>query len=140
VVLLAVLAATVAGACSSSDEARSADTTTTVGGTAPPELAIGSNVSIPVTLAVPEGFVAPDTRGVVIPPVLGKRKEVDHTEPVLPVVGGTSRIRGLVTGPDGPVEGATVRLERFVGEDFGRLDVTTNKDGIYEAQGIFGGR
>jgi hypothetical protein len=133
---LAVLAV----ACSQGADQRAAGTTTTVAGTAPPELAVGSNVTVPVTLAVPDGFVAPDTRGVVIPPVLGKRKDIDHSKPVLPMGGGTARIRGTVIGPDGPVEGATVRLERFVGEDFGARDVSTNKDGIYDVGDLPGGR
>ena len=42
--------------------------------------------------------------------------------------------------PTGPVEGATVRLERFVGEQSGTLDVRTNADGRWVAIDVYGGR
>ncbi len=140
-VLLAVLlgAAVALSACSGTGDQR-AVATTTLPDTVPPELAVGANVTVPVTLPVPDNFIAPDTRGAQIPPVLSKVKDYDHSRPILPVAGGTSRIFGVVLGPDGPVEGAVVRLERFVGPDFGQLDVRTNKDGKYEAHDILGGR
>jgi hypothetical protein len=47
---------------------------------------------------------------------------------------------GLVSGPDGPVKGATVRLERFVGDQGGFADVTTDDGGRYNADGVYGGK
>jgi len=137
VVLLGL--ATALSACSGTGDER-AVATTTLPDTVPPELAVGPNVTVPVTLPVPDNFLAPDTRGVLIPPVLSKVKDSDHSKPILPVEGGTAKISGTVFGPDGPVEGAIVRLERFVGPDFGQLDVATNKDGKYRADNILGGR
>lgn len=95
----------------------------------------------PPTLPVPEGFVAPDTRTVILQPVIGRyRPPPPPEEPTLPVVGGKARLSGIVVGPDGPVDGATVRLERFVGEQWGEHDVTTDADGEWEAFELFGGR
>jgi hypothetical protein len=92
-------------------------------------------------VTLPEGFVLPDTRTVVLPPVLGRPKgEADRSRPLLPIRGGGAKLSGTVFGPDGPVEGATVRLERFVGDDFGREDIATNRDGRWEASGLIGGR
>jgi len=105
--------------------------------TAPPDDQLSSLIT------VPPGFVAPDGRGVALPPVTAKPKpgpEIDHTLPLLPMQGGTSKIVGTVFGPDGPVEGARVRLERWVGFDHGQLDVDTNKDGFFVADELLGGR
>jgi hypothetical protein len=144
--VVGVLAALGLGAaCSGSEPSGSADApvgTTSVVTAVPPELAAGSNVTVPATIAVPDGYIAPDTRNVRLDPVLGKPRpdKVDHTKPQLAVVGGTAKVHGTVFGPDGPLEGATVRLERFAGADFGILDVVTDKDGQYHADGILGGR
>lgn len=69
-----------------------------------------------------------DYTGVVLNPVEGRQKE----EPVK-VLGGEASLGGILLGPDGPVGGATVRLERFVGDAVGRLDVTSNADGTWKA-------
>ncbi len=129
-------------ACSGADPQGVGIATTTVVTTVPPELATGANVTVPVTIAVPDGYVAPDTRNVRIAPVIGKPKpdKIDHDKPQLDVEGGTAKMHGTIFGPDGPVEGATVRLERFAGIDFGILDVVTDKDGTYHADDIKGGR
>ena len=71
--------------------------------------------------------------------------------PALPSVGGTTttavppnvgraRLSGLVSGPQGAVVGAVVRIERVVGDTTQRLDVATGPDGRYDAPGIGGGR
>jgi len=69
-----------------------------------------------------------DYTGIALDPVEGK---------VIPeaaeVLGGDASLTGFVTGPDGPVGGATVRLERFVGDAVGRLDIVTNADGSWKA-------
>lgn len=53
---------------------------------------------------------------------------------------GTASLRGVVIGPSGPVPGATVRLERYVGELAASGIVTTGSDGSWEATNIKGGR
>jgi hypothetical protein len=76
----------------------------------------------------------------------------DLEKVTLPGVGGTTTTRpvaigpgpativGRVDGPDGPVAGATVQLERFVGDRVATLRVPTAADGSWNAQGVLGGR
>ncbi|MEM7339519.1 MAG: carboxypeptidase-like regulatory domain-containing protein [Actinomycetota bacterium] len=54
--------------------------------------------------------------------------------------GGTSSLAGTVVGPDGPVAGATVRVERHSNRGIADLDVDTNPDGTWSLGGIVGGR
>jgi hypothetical protein len=92
-------------------------------------------------VTLPPGFVLPDTRAVVIPAVPSRpQPEIDRSVPRLPVRGGSASLEGTVFGPDGPVEGAVVRIERFVGDDFGREDITTNREGRWSVDGLLGGR
>lgn len=57
------------------------------------------------------------------------------------VVGpGPITIVGRVTGPDGPVAGAVVRLERLVGDGSATLEVPTAADGTWNAERVLGGR
>jgi hypothetical protein len=90
----------------------------------------------------PEGFTAAP------PPTTAPR---GGARPVLAAVDGTTttavppnvgraRIAGFVSGPDGAVAGATVRLERVVGGATQVLDVVTTPEGRYDAGGIGGGR
>jgi hypothetical protein len=75
---------------------------------------------------------------------------VDYTGVVLPGVGGettstidetgTARLVGTVTGPRGPVVGATVRIDRLVGGREVRKDVVTGADGRWELKEVPGGR
>ena len=53
---------------------------------------------------------------------------------------GRARLRGRVQGPDGPVAGATVRLERVVGDTVAARDVLTGPDGGWDVPDILGGR
>ncbi len=77
----------------------------------------------------------PDFSGVALAPVEG----ATTTSEV--VVGpGRSILAGRVDGPEGPVEGAVVRLERLVGDAVARLDVVTGPDGRWQAPDILGGR
>ena len=69
-----------------------------------------------------------DYTGVALAPVEG-RVPVEKVE----VLGGDSILGGVLLGPDGPVGGATVRLERFVGDAVGRLDVVSGPDGTWKA-------
>lgn len=76
-----------------------------------------------------------DFSGVALAPVEG----VTTTSQV--VVGpGPSTLAGRVEGPDGPVDGAIVRLERIVGDVSANLDVLTGPDGVWQAPGVLGGR
>lgn len=77
----------------------------------------------------------PDFRGVALAPVEG----ATTTSEV--VVGpGPSRLAGRVDGPDGPVEGAVVHLERLVDDAGASLDVTTGPDGTWQVPDVLGGR
>jgi hypothetical protein len=77
--------------------------------------------------------------------------EVDLTGvPLAPVAGSTSTsvaigpgpltIVGRVEGPDGPVGGAVVQLERLVGDGSAVVQVPTAADGTWNLAGAFGGR
>jgi len=57
-----------------------------------------------------------------------------RTPPVtVAITGGDASLSGLIIGPEGPVPGATVRLERFVGDAVGHIDVISNADGTWRA-------
>ena len=74
----------------------------------------------------------------------------DFTGVVLPGVGGettttieekgTARLVGTVTGPSGPLAGATVRADRLVAGRVVRHDVLTGPDGRWELRDVPGGR
>jgi hypothetical protein len=53
---------------------------------------------------------------------------------------GPATIVGRVDGPDGPVGGATVQLERFVGDRVATVRVPTAADGTWNAENVLGGR
>lgn len=75
---------------------------------------------------------------------------VDHSRTVLqPVAGQTTTtlaefgdaiLSGVVTGPDGGVPGAIVRIERLVGEAVQVREVRTRDDGTWALEGLPGGR
>lgn len=52
---------------------------------------------------------------------------------------GEASLVGTVTGPSGPVDGATVRVERLVGKNVATQDVTTSGGGTYALTTILGG-
>lgn len=139
--LVAVLLAATVGCSVLSEDAEPDDDLGGFGaGQVAPSTAPESSVILP-EVTLPEGFVLPDTRSVVLPPVLGRPEpEPDRSIPRLPVRGGSATLRGAVIGPDGPVAGATVRVERFVGDDFGREDIGTNAEGRWEIGTLLGGR
>lgn len=115
-VCVALLGALVAG-CSSEPEAAAPPTT----------LAHQRPIRAPEPL--------PDTRNVSLTRVGGTRGGF----PVA-VRGGELVMNGTVRGPDGPVAGATVLLERFVGQSSGSLEVRTDGDGEWIAIDVYGGR
>ena len=51
---------------------------------------------------------------------------------------GAASLTGTVTGPQGPVDGATVHVERLVGKAVAATDVTTS-GGSWQLQSILGG-
>ena len=53
---------------------------------------------------------------------------------------GQARLTGTVVGPDGPVSGAVVHAERFVGDAAASAEVTTGADGGWALSGVLGGR
>lgn len=94
-------------------------------------------------LPEPETAPAPSTsttapptfRNVVLTPVDGTTTTTEV------VIGpGPSTLAGRVDGPEGPVEGAIVRLERMVGDASAGLDVSTGPDGSWRVPGVLGGR
>lgn len=111
---LAVLS--VAAACSAPDDR-----------SLPPPDPTSSTEPEPVT-------TEPDYSQVALAPVDGS------TTSAPPISEGRSTLKGVVTGPDGALPGAVVRLERLVGGTVQRTDVVTGPDGRYEAPRIPGGR
>lgn len=76
----------------------------------------------------------PDLSGVVLAEVPGT------TTTTVALTPGEARLQGVVIGPDGLVAGATVLVERLVGDGVASATVTTGPDGAWNAVGILGGR
>ena len=53
---------------------------------------------------------------------------------------GAASLSGIVTGPTGPIGGATVLVERLVGDSVGGKTVAAQADGTWKLGGIKGGR
>lgn len=66
-------------------------------------------------------------------------KPTTTSSTVLGLGPGEATIGGTVRGPAGPVEGATVRIERLVGKAVATQDVTTGGSGIWQMNSILGG-
>jgi len=105
------------------------------GCSADPEEASAPPTSAPHQRPIVAPEPLPDTRNVSLAGVQGTRGDV----PVA-VLGGDLVMTGSVLGPGGPVAGATVLLERFVGQSSGSLEVRTNADGRWTAVDVHGGR
>lgn len=129
-----------APACSGSDDEAAGPGTTAPAietATTPPTAPVS-------TLPVPEGFVVPDTRGVVLPAVEGDEEAEAAPDPsanVLPVRGGRATIRARVDGPPDRAEGGlVVRFERLDGGLRGWEDVRAGRDGVAVLTEAVGGR
>ncbi len=77
---------------------------------------------------------APDYAGVRLAGVGGRTRTTVALAP------GGARLGGTVVGPDGPVAGATVRVERLVGDAAASVDVAAGSDGRWALPGVLGGR
>lgn len=84
-----------------------------------------------------EIVAAPDTREV---PLKLAYTDVPAVEQPVSIRGGTAQLRGIVTGPDGPVPSATVRLERHSLDGVAVVDLTTDDSGRWSIPRILGGR
>lgn len=89
----------------------------------------------PKVRVVPTPSTMPDFSGNVIPAVAGTT-----TIPIAALEGGTAVISGKVTVGGAPAEGATVRIDRFVGEKSKGVELKTDKDGSYALRNLPGGR
>ena len=93
----------------------------------------------PSPFAVP---ASPDTRRNVLPaiaptgPVEGEEEEVVEID----MSDGEARLFGTVSGPDGPIAGATVGIERITSEGIGELRVFSNGEGRWSANRMPGGK
>jgi hypothetical protein len=63
-------------------------------------------------------------------------------DPAVPTAigGGEAALSGVVSGPDGPLFGALVRLERVTRDGRATMDITTDVDGAWSVTGLLGGR
>ncbi len=129
--LVVALVAGVTACTSSGDDDAATPTSSSI--ITVPELDLSQEITTP-TMSIPPGWVAPDTRGVGL-----KRIEGRAGPAPIPVYGGAARITGVVQGPDGPVPGATVLLERFVGRSSGSVTVAAGADGRFTAVDLLGG-
>jgi len=91
----------------------------------------------------PARTVAPPPPPDTLPPGLRAIEELPvagATTTTLPAIGpGTASINGTVTGPNGPVGGATVEVDRFVGYAYATARTTTAADGTWSFRNILGG-
>lgn len=106
--------------------------------------ACSSGGTTPAAVPGPDTTVAPieapaqlpDTRNVALAAVPGD----PPPEGEITVRGGDADLVGVVRGPDGPVAGATVLLERFASDRRASLDVRTDRTGRFRALDVHGGR
>lgn len=94
-----------------------------------------------ITLPPPPSTVAPSTTvplvdhsGANLPKVGGKTTTTIAIQP------GPATLRGSVVGPDGPIPGAAVRVERLVGDGVATLVLPTLADGTWVLPNVLGGR
>ncbi|HZQ27917.1 MAG TPA: carboxypeptidase-like regulatory domain-containing protein [Acidimicrobiales bacterium] len=88
----------------------------------------------PSTVAPLPATTVPDFSDAALKPVPGR------TTTTIPMTPGRASLNGTVVGPDGPVGGAIVHVERLVGDGEASLDVATAVDGTWVVNGVLGGR
>ncbi len=118
-VALAVAVLLVAGGCRGSGDERTPATTVP---TPPPTEAITTTMAATTTLVTVPGNPRPVTT---LSPALGP---------------GTATLGGTVSGPEGPVAGATVRVERLVGDQVAATTATSDAGGQWTVSSVNGGR
>jgi hypothetical protein len=84
---------------------------------------------------LPDTTAVQDFSGVVLAGVPGRT-----TTTAARMGPGQAGLNGTVAGPDGPVAGAVVHLERIVDAGTAMVDIRTNQDGTWQAPNILGGR
>lgn len=105
-------------------------------------LARNADIAALPDFEVPEGFepAPPPTTAAAGGALAALPAVPGTTTSVVPPNVGRARLTGFVTGPQGAVAGATVRIERVVGEATQVVDAVTGPDGRYDVAGIGGGR
>ena len=88
----------------------------------------------PTTGPTTSSTARPDLSGVALAGVPGT------TSTTIPLGPGEATLQGIVTGPDGAIPGATVLVERLVGDGAGAAMVAAGPDGRWTAPSILGGR
>ena len=71
---------------------------------------------------------------------VGLKGVSNRTTTSIPMGPGQATLSGTVTGPDGPVDAATVHVERLVGNAAAATDIATLADGTWSLPSILGGR
>jgi len=117
--VIVVLVALVVGACSSPDRAAAPEVTE-------PSTTVASTTSVPTSSSTT---------------IVARSSTTSTTARPAPVsVGpGDASISGTVQGPTGPVDGATVKIERFVGSVVATADVVTSGGGAWRMDSVLGG-
>ena len=110
------VAAVFLGACGAPDS-----------GLLPPPSSTSSTSTVPVTQPVDRSLIQLEA----FPGV---------TTTTLPIEVGKSTLRGTVLGPEGPVPGAVVRIQRLVGDAVQSRDVATDPAGTFVVANVPGGR
>ena len=95
--------------------------------------------AVPTTLQLRQASsttIGPDFSNTPLATALSER------QPSSTIAIGVGRVTmtGVVQGPDGPVEGAVVRIERLVDKSIASIDVTTDAQGRYRLNRVQGGR
>jgi hypothetical protein len=84
--------------------------------------------------SLPATTAAPDFSNIALAGVPGR------TTTTIVLGPGRAGLKGTVAGPDGLIPGATVRIERLVGDAVAAAEVFTGPDGAWTAPGVLGGR
>lgn len=93
------------------------------------------------------GTTVPGESDTTAPPAATTTVHTDETIPGTPRASttvpaalgpGQARLFGTVTGPGGPIDGAIVRVERFVGQSRASVDVRT-QGGSWSVEAVLGG-